>query len=96
VTAALFVCTRGTVLAFDELAAALDAAFALACEHAAVGVDTDEAGAARAAAHALPGMVCCRRDAAFAGVDCYPLTSTTAFVRPRERRLGRYPVTSTA
>ncbi len=75
-----FVCTNDKILEFPDVTTAVDAALGLAARHARVGVDVDPDGARRACARALPGMVCCPRTGAFGGVECYPLTATTALV----------------
>jgi hypothetical protein len=80
-----FVCTDEKMLEFPDVTTAVDAALALAAAHARVGVGVDPNGARRALARALPGMVCCPRTGAFGGVECYPLTATTALVTPTDR-----------
>jgi len=80
-----FVCTDEKLLEFPDVATAVEAALDLAAAHARVGVDVHPDGARRAWARALPGMVCCPRSGAFEGVECYPLTATTALVTPSGR-----------
>jgi hypothetical protein len=86
-----FVCTDESVLCFPDVESAIDAALELATHHARVGVDVDVEGARRACARALPGMVCCPRSGAFGGVECYPLTATTALVTTAARRAAARP-----
>ncbi len=87
-----YVCTGDKMLQFPDVTAAVDAALELAAAHTRVGVDIDPEGARRAWARALPGMVCCPRTGPFGGVECYPLTATTALVtttgRPAAARRG--------
>jgi hypothetical protein len=86
-----FVCAGRHVYAFADEASAMDAALDLARTHQRVGVDTNEDGATRAARRALPGMVCCPRALHVECVECYPLTSTTALVRPCNGSSSRSP-----
>ncbi len=80
-----FVCTDDTMLEFPDVRTAVDAALDLAAAHARVGVDVEPDGARRACARALPGMVCCPRTSALGGVECYPLTATTALITATSR-----------
>jgi hypothetical protein len=91
----VFVCANGSVRAFEDVPSAIDAARELASRHACVGVDLDEAGAIRVAHRALPGMVLVSRAEAFAALECYPLTRTTALVRPCRGTSSRSPVART-
>ena len=77
----MFVCTGAACYEYADDIDAVAAALAFAARHERVGIDTDEPGAFRAAARALPGMVVCRRDARFPA-RCCPLTATTALVLP--------------
>ena len=84
-----FVSDGHVTRAFDDVDAAIDAALDLANHHRRVGIDNDEAGAVRASARALPGMVCCPRTRDFENVECYPLTATTALVSARAAHPAR-------
>jgi hypothetical protein len=86
--ASAFVCTDEKLLEFADVESAVEAALDLAAAHARVGVGVDPNGARRALARALPGMVCCPRSGVFGGVECYPLTATTALVTPPDRAAG--------
>jgi hypothetical protein len=77
----MYVCADGEVFSFTDSTAALSAARRLARGHARVAIDHDEAHARCIWCRALPGMIVCRRDDALDGIECYPLTTTTALVR---------------
>jgi hypothetical protein len=77
----MFVCANGELFVFADTATALVAARRLAADHRRVAIGTDEVQARCSWCRALPGMVVCRRNDALEGVDCYPLTATTALVK---------------
>jgi hypothetical protein len=87
----IFVCTDDRMLEFPDVTTAVDAARDLAAAHARVGIDVDQKGARRACARALPGMVCCPRTDTLGGVECYPLTATTALVTSSGRATAARP-----
>jgi hypothetical protein len=80
-----YVWADGALLEYPNVESAIEGALALAslAAHPRVGVAADPDAARRAATRALPGMVVCPRCDPFLGLDCCPLTASTALVRPR-------------